>query len=371
MYKFRSLLPLLFLTSFSFAQQKDYNLLVGTYTNNGKSEGIYVYNFNSGSAESQLRSVTKGVINPSYLALGTNNKFVYAVNEDGKKSAVSAFVFNPVQGKLNFINTQATQGEDPCYLIADDRHVISANYSGGSISVFGITATGGLTPVQQLVKHTGSSIDSKRQSSPHVHMVQFTPDKKQLIVNDLGTDMVYLYDYQANKNSDILKLRDSVPITPGGGPRHLTFSRDGKYAYLLHEMDGGLTVFSLNEGKLEKIQETMVTEPGFKGENGGADIHISPDQRFLYASNRGTENKIIIFAIEKGGLLSKIASVATEGKGPRNFVIDPTGKYVLVGHQYTNNIVIFERNPQTGNLKDTGKRINVGAPVCLVFSPIK
>lgn len=363
--------PMIMLALQSCAQKKDYNLIVGTYTNTGKSEGIYVYDFDANTAAFKSKSITKNVENPSYLALGDGNKTIYAVNETAETSAASAFNFDAASGKLTFLNKQASNGADPCFIIADQKNVITANYSGGSISVFGIEKNGGLSPVKQLIKHAGKSVNKDRQGSSHVHMVQFTPDHKYVLVNDLGTDKVYIYNYNPNSGNEVLSIKDSVAITPGAGPRHLVFSKDSKYAYLIHELDGGITVFSYNNGSLTEIQETKITPDDFKGENGAADIHLSPDGKFLYASNRGSENKITIFAIEKGGLLSVRGYSSTLGKGPRNFAIDPTGKHLLVAHQYTNDIVIFERNAETGALTDTGKKIEVGAPVCLLFAPVK
>lgn len=363
--------PVILLAMQSCAQKKEYNLIVGTYTNTGKSEGIYVYDFDVNTAAFKAKAVEKNVENPSYLALGENNKTIYSVNETGNTSAASAFRFDAATGKLTFLNKKPTNGGDPCFIIADQKNVITANYSGGSISVFGIEKDGSLSGIKQLLKHSGSSVDKSRQNSAHVHMAQFTPDHKFVVVNDLGTDKVYLYKYNPNAEKEVLVAADSLAVTPGAGPRHLIFSKDSKYAYLVDEMKSGITVFSYSNGTLKELQKTKMTEEGFSGENGGADIHLSPDGKFLYASNRGSENKITIFAVEKGGLLSLRGSASTLGKGPRNFVIDPSGKYLLVGHQYTNDIVIFERNQVTGALKDTGKRIEVGAPVCLLFTPVK
>lgn len=362
---------LILLSMQSCTQKQDYNLIVGTYTNTGKSEGIYVYDFNTGTAEFKVKHVEKNVLNPSYLALGAGDSTLYAVNEASENSSASAFTFNASNGALSFLNKLPTNGADPCYIIADQDNVITANYSGGSISVFGIAKDGSLSSLKQLISHSGKSIDTARQNGPHVHMVQFSPDHQFVIVNDLGTDKVYLYQYNSKSSTEVLSLKDSVAVTPGSGPRHIVFSKDSKYAYLVHEMDGGITAFSYENNKLQEIQKTKMTEASFNGENGGADIHISPDGKFLYASNRGSENKITIFAIGTDGKLTVKGYQSTLGKGPRNFVIDPTGKYLLVGHQYTNDIVIFERNPETGALKDAGKRIDVGAPVCLLFTPIK
>lgn len=365
------LVPVLMLALTSCAQKNNYNLLIGTYTNGGKSEGIYVYDFNTQTGDFKPKSVAKGVENPSYLTISSSNKFVYSVNESGAKSAVSAFAFDGNKGELVFLNKVPTQGADPCYLVSNGQHVISANYSGGNASVFGIQKDGSVGALQQLVQHRGKSINNDRQNTSHVHMVAFSPDGKYVLVNDLGTDKVYLYEYHAGAAQQILTAKDSVAVTPGAGPRHLTFSKDGKYVYVLHELDGGITAFSYSGGALKTIQEAKINAEGFSGENGAADIHLSPDGKFLYASNRGTENNLTVFAVEKGGILNKVGQFSTLGKGPRNFVIDPSGKFLLAANQATNTIVIFERNMESGALKDTGKRIEIGSPVCLVFAPVK
>ena len=370
----RKLLYLLAVVTSSFtaeAQQADYRLVIGTYTAPGKSEGIYVYDFNTATADLNQVSVQKNVINPSFLALTADKKFIYAVNEDADKSTVSAFSFDAATGKLGFLNKQNSEGADPCYLIADDKHVITANYSGGSIAVFERDRSGALTPAKQVIQHTGSSIDKSRQESAHVHMVRFTPDRKYIVCNDLGEDKVNLYAYDKDAEENVLTLKDSISVKPGSGPRHIVFGKSGKYAYLIQEMHGDITAFSYNEGTLNKIQETSMVDKNFKGENGGSDIQISADGKFLYAANRGTANTITTFAIGKDGKLTKKGQVNTNGKNPRAFTIDPSGNWLLVGHQNTNDIVIFKRNQITGEIKDTGKKIEIGAPVCFIFVPKK
>ena len=362
------LLSIMICTLAAKAQKGDYNLLIGTYTKPGVSKGIYVYDFNTVNAEFSAKSVEKNVINPSFLSLTPDNKFVYAVNEDGTKSTVSAFSFDAAAGKLSFLNKQNAEGEDPCYLISDKKNVLIANYSSGSIAIFGRDASGALTAPKQVIQHTGSSVDTARQKSAHVHMVRFSPDHKYVISNDLGEDKVYLYAYHPDATDSILVVKDSISVKPGSGPRHIVFSPNGKFAYLLHEIHGDLVAFSFKNGSLKKIQETNTIPKGFTEETGSADIQISADGKFLYASNRGNANDIAVFAIQKDGKLVHKSQVSTEGKGPRAFVIDPSGKWVLVGHQYTNNVVIFKRNQVTGALTDTGKRIDVGAPVCFVFA---
>ena len=350
------------------AQEKHVNLLIGTYTNSCESKGIYSYDFNTETADFQLKNSTENVVNPSYLTISNDEKFIYSINENGKDSNITAFHYNAKTGKLDFINKQSSEGADPCFIMNDDKNVLVANYSGGTISVFKKNKKGGINPAAQVIKHEGKSTNEKRQESPHVHMVQFSPDKKFVLANDLGTDRIYIYKYNANSDKEILTFKDSVPIKTASGPRHLTFSNDGKFVYLLQELDGTLTVFAYADGKMNKIQETSVVAKDFAGENSAADIHISADGKFLYATNRGEANTISTFVIDSKGKLTHKNTISTGGKGPRNFTIDPTGKFVLIAHQYSNDVIVFSRNAATGELVNTGKKLELCSPVCLVFN---
>jgi 6-phosphogluconolactonase len=359
---------LLLIFNIGQAQKDKFNLLIGTYTTGCESKGIYVYEFNSKTGDFSFKNASENIVNPSYLAVSQDNNFVYSVNENGAQSKVSSFSFDSASGKLDFINSQDSKGADPCYIINDDKNVIVANYSGGTISMFGKNSDGSLSEAKQVIQHYGKGPNAKRQQGPHVHMVHFSPDRKFVLSNDLGNDKVYLYEYDANSSNKSLKVKDSVSVTAGSGPRHLTFSKDGKYVYLLQELNGALTTFYYSRGKLKKVGETTILAKDFKGTFSSADIHISPDGKFLYASNRGQANDISIFQILKNGKLESKGQTSTLGKGPRNFVIDPTGNFLLVAHQYTNDIVIFKRDQSTGSLTDTGKRIDLCSPVCVVFT---
>lgn len=367
MNKKYSTLFLLLIFTMVQAQNDKFNLLIGTYTNGCESKGIYVYEFDTNTGNFSFKNASE-VINPSYLAVSPDNKFVYSVNENGAQSKVSSFSFDSVSGKLDFLNSQDSKGADPCYIINDDKNVIVANYSGGNISVFGKNGDGSISEAKQVVQHYGKGINAKRQEKPHVHMVHFSPDRKFVLSNDLGNDKVYSYQYDPNSAKENLKVKDSVSLSPGSGPRHLTFSKDGKHVYLLQELNGALTVFSYSKGKLKKMTETSILAKDFKGTFSSADLHVSPDGKFLYASNRGEANDISIFKILKKGKLELKGQTSTLGKGPRNFAIDPTGNFLLVAHQYSNNIVIFKRDMATGMITDTGKRIDLCSPVCLVFT---
>ena len=363
---FKKLILVSLFTSFAFASfAQKLKLIVGTYTNKTTSEGIYIYDFDSKTAETKQLNIIKNVSNPSYLALSPNKKMLYSVYEDGKNSAASAIRFGTKSGDAKFLNKEATNGQNPCFILTDSKNVLTANYSGGSISVFGIKPDGSLTPIKQNVQHTGKGPD-KRQESAHVHQVKFSPDKKYVLATDLGEDKVYIYNYQADAEKP-LSLKQSIKTNTASGPRHLTFSTNGKFAYLVHEFNGKISVFSYNNGNLTLLQEVKTVATDFKGRIDAADIHVSADGKFLYESNRGDANTISVFAIGKDGKLSFVETVSTLGRGPRNFNIAPSGKYLLVAHQYTNDVVIFNRNKKTGKLTDSGKRINVGTPVCLIF----
>ena len=367
-FKMKNSIIILFVAFISLAnaQNNKLPLFVGTYTSSCDSKGIYVYDFDTNTGDFVFKNATEKVINPSYLTLSKDHKTLYSVNENGVESTVSAFQFDAANGNLTKLNQQKAEGADPCYIINDDDNVIVANYSGGNIAVFGKNTDGSLAEAKQIVQHKGKGIHP-RQESAHVHMVYFSPDKKYVISNDLGTDTIYLYEYHPDAVAEVLQLKSAISVTAGSGPRHLTFSKDGKFVYVLQELNGAISVFDFDNGELTKIQETTILAKDFKGNFTGADIHISPDGKFLYASNRGDANTISIFKILKNGQLLAHSVVSSLGKGPRNFVIDPTGAFLLVAHQYSNDVVVFKRDVVSGAITDTGKRLELCSPVCLVF----
>jgi len=349
-----------------FAQNTKYRLLIGTYTQPDKSKGIYSYDIDLKNNVFTPKSVTSGVQNPSFLTISADKKFVYSVSESTNGSSSNAFSFDVKTGMLRFLNSSLTKSDGPCFISATDKHVFTANYGGGSISVFGIKDNGKLTDVLQVIQHTGKSINTERQNEPHVHQVLITPDKKYVVANDLGTDKVTVYKYNSMATSEVLVPFDTLTVKPGSGPRHSVFTKDGKKLYLLHEIDGSLSVIEMKNGKLSMIQETSIIKD-LKVVIRAADIHLSPDEKFLYATNRGTANDISCFKVLEDGKLVFQQIISTGGSSPRNFAITPDGQYVFIANQDTDTITIFKRNVQTGFLTNTGKHIEVGAPVCLLF----
>ncbi|MDO9153493.1 MAG: lactonase family protein [Paludibacter sp.] len=350
---------------FANAQNKTYRFLVGTFTVNTPSEGIYAVELNPAKNIYAVKCIAKGVKNPSFLTISPDSNFVYAVNESGELSTISAWKFNKLSGELTLINKVSAGGPGPCYIAANDKHVVTANYSGGSLVVFGRNNDGTLTEAKQIIRHYGGSINPKRQTSAHVHQTVFSPDNEFVLTNDLGTDYVNVYKYNQHATDEILISFDSLLVKPGSGPRHLTFNNTGKIIYVLQELDGTVSVINFENGKLNLMQETTVIRNNDL-ENGAADIHLSPDEKFIYATNRGSVNNITCFKVLKNGKLKFAHQVSTMGVGPRNFTITKDGKFLLVGNQRSNEIVVFKRNIATGKLKDANIRINIGAPVCLV-----
>ena len=366
------LLFLIFLSYYpmqALAQQGLSHLLIGTYTNK-KSEGIYVYSFDNKTGEAKLEHTIKGVSNPSYLALSPNNNFLYSVEENGGQGAkVSAFAFNRQTGMATYLNSRPSGGDGPCYVSVSETgsDVFVANYSGGSLTVLHTLADGSLDSAAQNIVHQGSSVNKERQEKPHVHSVVLSPDNHYLMVPDLGMDKIMVYRFDPSNNQPLTPAKPEFEaVKPGAGPRHIIFHPNGRFAYATEEMSASVAVFSYANGKLSPLQTISMLSVGYKGKVGAADIHLSPDSKFLYASNRGDANEIVIYTLQPGtGMLKYVGRQSTFGKTPRNFVIDPSGNFLLVANQGSDNVFIFKRNPRTGLLSLTQNKIEVDSPVCL------
>jgi 6-phosphogluconolactonase len=373
-----STFTLLLLSLAGFSQQ--YYLFVGTYTEGTSAEGskgIYVYTFDAATGETRPVS-TIATTNPSYLAVAPGGKFVYAVGEThgANPGSVSAFSFDKKTGKLSFIDKQQSGGADPCYVTVDAtrKWAMVANYSGGNFSALPIAGDGSLQPAAQTFQHSGSGGDKKRQEKAHVHSTILSPDEKYLIVCDLGTDKLSLLRFNpGSARQPLTPAADSVvSVQPGVGPRHSAFHPTKPYVYVIGELTGTVDAFHFSGGKLTPIQHISSLPDGFKGDIGSADIHVSPNGKFLYASNRGDANSIVIYAIDQNtGKLTEKGFQSTMGKWPRNFMIDPTGHWLLAANQAGKNVVLFKIDQQTGLLTATGKQLEIPAPVCLKMTPVQ
>jgi len=363
------------LIGFVAAAQQSY-LFSGTYTS-GKSEGIYVFQFNSADGTAKPVSHVK-ISNPSFVAVSPDERFVYSVEEDaannGKGGEISAFSFDKKTGTLSFINRQPTGGDHPCYVSVDKtgKWVAAGNYSSGSLSILPVEANGGLGGATTTIKHEGSGPDKTRQSSPHVHCTKFSPDNRFLFVPDLGIDKVMIYAFDETTGKLKPAKQAFARSAAGAGPRHFCFHPSNKYAYLAEELAGAVVAFKYKNGRLKNRQRISSMPLGDTSVAGSADIHVSPDGKFLYASNRANANTIAIFSInQRNGKLLLIGHQSTLGKTPRNFNFDPSGNFLLVANQNSDEIVIFKRDTVTGLLSDTGNRIAVGKPVCLQWAALQ
>jgi 6-phosphogluconolactonase len=353
---------------------KTFNLIVGTYTNPGKSNGMYVYTFNSETGELTQKAESSAIKNPSYLAVSKDLKHVYAVSEVAEgKASVNAFSYDPSSGKLEFINTVNSGGDHPCYVSVDGKNKFAfvGNYSGGSLSAVPINSDGSLSDKVQFIQHQGSSI-KENQKKPHVHATYLSPDDRYLFVPDLGTDKINIYNVNVAKPQPLTPAAQPfVSVDPGNGPRHFTFHPNGKLAYIIQEMTGVVTTYDYSSGKLTSKGSVSLPAAGSSGKIDAADLHVSGDGKFLYGSLRGDINEIVICSIDNSGKLSVAGRQSTLGKTPRNFAIDPTGNFLLVGNQSSDNIIVFRRDQKTGLLTATGTKLSIGAPVCLVFTKNK
>lgn len=352
------------------SKNSDFYLLVGTYTNEQKTNGIHVYTFNGETGAVEEKSKMVDITNPSYLAVSDDRKNVYAVSEGGPGKGVNAYAFDMATGKLTFLNSASSGGNGPCYISVDEEKttVFAGNYGGGSLSATKLKRDGSLGVDNQVIQHEGSGVNKSRQDKPHVHAVVLSPDEKYLLVPDLGTDKVNIYRFNPDDTQPLSPASPAyASVNPGGGPRHLAFHPNGKYAYLILEMQGAIAAFDYKDGKLEEKQTITMLAPGFSGKIGAADIHVSPDGKFVYGSNRGEANEIVVYAVGDDGRLTLAGRQSSLINTPRNFAIDPTGNFLLAANQNGNDIVIFKRDKKTGLLSPTGKTIQVDKPVCLKF----
>jgi 6-phosphogluconolactonase len=315
-------------------------------------------------------------VDPSFLAVHPNGKYLYAVNEianfnGGTGGAVSAFAIDPKTGALKFLNQVPTRGAGPCHLSLDKtgNYVLVANYDGGSIASFPVHDDGTLGTATGFVQHSGSGPDKERQEGPHAHWIGTSPDNRFALAADLGLDQVLAYGFDSSKGLFTPLLSGFAKVKPGAGPRHVAFNPNGKFAYVLSEMDSSVTVFSYQAktGAFTSLQTISTLPKDFSGPKQAAEIAVHPSGKFLYASSRGHDS-IAVFAInEKKGTLTSLGQVLTGGQTPRHFAIDPTGAYLLAENQDSNNIVVFHIDAATGNLIPTGQTVEVPSPVCITF----
>lgn len=363
----------------SHAADSSYRVYVGTYTDHG-SQGIYVFRFDPVTGEPGPLELAAETQEPSFLAVTPNRRFLYAVNEvemfEGKPSgAISAYSIDPATGKLNFLQQVPSMGGSPAYVTTDKtgRYLLVANYGGGNIAVFPIGSDGKLGADTAFDQHHGSSVNRERQSGPHAHAIQLSNDNRFVLSADLGLDEILVYRFDAAKGTLTPNQPPFAKVAAGAGPRHVAFSPNGKFVYVVDEMGSTVTVFSYDAkaGTLHERQTISTLPKDFTGDNTTAEILTDESGGFLYVSNRG-DDSIVVYAIDhSNGKLSLVERVSTQGKTPRNFVLDPTGRWLFAANQDSNDIVLFHVDPHSGRLTPASKKIEVSAPVDVIFVPEK
>jgi 6-phosphogluconolactonase len=347
----------------------------GTYTG-AKSQGIYVSRFDSTTGTLTAPELAAEIENPTFLAVAPGEHFLYAVSEvdkigDQNTGAVKAYAVDATTGKLTPLNQQISGGAGPCHISVDatGKCLLVANYGGGSIAALPVHADGSLGEATAIMQHFGSSVNTNRQTAPHAHSIYPTPDNRFVLNCDLGLDKVFAYHLDADAGKLEPADRMFTTVAPGSGPRHLVFSADGKFVYVINEMGGTITVFSYDAANaaMAEVQTISSLPKDFSAKNTSAEIALHPSGKFLYASNRGHDS-IALFSVDrKSGKLTFVEHQSTMGRTPRHFTVDPTGRWLIAENQASDSVVMFAIDADTGKLKPTGQTLSLGSPVCAVF----
>jgi 6-phosphogluconolactonase len=359
-------------TSENAAAKGKYLAYAGTYTAKTSSKGIYAFLYDANSGKLTPIGVAAETPDPSFLAIHPTGKYLYAVNEAGKSSKVSAFALDAHSGKLTLLNQMPALGEDPCYISFDKpgKYVFVANYTSGNIVVFPILSDGRLGEHTALVTDSGTTGPNKeRQEGPHAHWIEASPDNRFVLVADLGLDEVLIYKFDPANGTLTANQPAFAKLKPSSGPRHIAWHPNGKYVFVMNELSSTATAFRYDakKGSLKEIGSVSTLPPGFSGRNDVAEVAVHPNGKFLYVSNRGNDSIAILSVDESTGALTPRGGVPTGGKEPRHFAIDPSGKYLLAENQLSDNIVVFKIDAVTGGLTSTGQIVEVPSPVDLTF----
>lgn len=378
MKSLRALLALLICAASAFGAD-EYWTYFGTYTG-AKSKGIYAAKFDSRTGKFGAPQLAAEIANPTFLAVHPNGKWLYAIAEvgnfGGKKSGgIAAYSIDAGSGKLIALNTQASGGAGPCHVFVDStgKCVLAANYGGGSVIAVPLKADGSLAEPGSFIQHNGSSVNKGRQEGPHGHCIITDPGNRFALACDLGLDKVLIYKLDPPMG----ELRPNDPAfgstAPGAGPRHIAFHPNGKFAFVINELDCTMTTFAWDgkRGALTAV-DSVSTLPGERQKSfSTAEVQVHPSGKFVYGSNRGHDSIAVFTVAADSGKLARVQNESTQGKTPRHFTLDPTGKFLIAENQGSDNAFVFSVDQGSGKLTPTGEKIEVGAPVCAVFVPVK
>ena len=358
-----------------------FRFYVGTFNQTARdaqarTDGIFWYRFDAETGNLQREGAADGGPNPGFLTLSADHRYLYCVNEvheyQGQKGGgLSAFQVDPATGGLSFLNSQPSYGESPCYISLDrsGKFALVSNYASGNIAVYPLLPDGRLGASSEFIQHEGHGTNPKRQEMAHAHSIQMEAGNKLALVADLGLDQVKLYRLDLVNG----KLQPAVPaeisLHPGAGPRHLDFHPNGKWMYVINELDSTLAFFEVDfrGGVYRHIQTVSSLPGGYEGEKWAADVHVHPNGRWIFASNRG-HNSLATFEIDQQtGRVNLLGTVPSGGKTPRNFALDPSGRWLLAANQDSHNLVVFALDPTSGRLTPAGVETSIPTPVCVRF----
>ncbi len=350
----------------------------GTYTN-ALSRGIYVSRLNSATGKLSAPALAAETPSPCFLAISPDENFLYAANsvpsfKGDQAGAVSAFQIDKTSAQLTLLNQKSSGGAGPCHVSVDGsgKALLVANYGGGSVKTLRLNHDGSLGAEGSLMQAFGSSVNPSRQSSPHAHSICPDPSNQFALVCDLGTDKVMIYALNANTGKLVPRTPLSVQVPPGSGPRHLAFSRDGKHLYVINEMACTISTFGWDSEKGEmswcETIPALPKEVSALTEFTAAEILVHPSGNFVYATVRGHDS-VSVFAVDgRSGRITFLQNISAGGKVPRGLGIDPTGRWLIVANQKTDNAVEFAIDPQTGKISPTGQELKIGSPVDVKFA---
>ena len=364
----------LFLLTFLLWQtiysQSEY-VFFGSYNWNKNTEGIYVYQLDSITGKLKKVTSAKNIINPSYLTISDDGKYLYSCTDTKTPNAgsVSSFAFELEAKKLTFLNKQESKGENPVYVTVhkNGKWLIDGNYNEASFSVYPLSENGTIDSIVQFENFTeGSFVNQKRQEKAHIHAAVFAPNYDFVFFPDLGADKLRIYPFDTSQKEPLqINQYTFYNNEAGSGPRHFTFAPNGKFAYCIEELSGTISCFSYRDNQLKNIQHIKTHPETIKEGFESSDIHVAPDGKFLYAANRGNENNLAIYSIKDDGTLDLIGFQSTLGKHPRSFAITETGKFLIVTNVNTGNVIVFKRNLKTGLLKKVGKTLKIKNVTCV------
>ncbi len=361
---------MLTLLSLQMLNAQVYDVYFGTYTRKSSSEGIYHSLFDSKTGKLSAPELAVKTSNPSFIAIHPGGKYLYAVTE-GNPGKISAFAIDAESRKLKLLNQSSSGGKGPCHvsITKNGKTLLAANYSSGSIVSIPVNDDGSLKAPASIVQHKGSGVVKKRQSGPHAHSINPSPDQRFVYAADLGIDKIMIYRLNPETSELVKNSPSSFIVQPGAGPRHFTFHPNGRFVYIINELDNSLIALTYNSenGELSKIQVISTLPEEFKGISYPAEVSVHPNGKFVYGSNRGHDSIACYKVAPESGRLT-LSGFQKEGiKNPRHFNIDPTGKCCLVANQDSDSVTVYEIDREHGILKAPRQTVSIGKPVCIKF----